>query len=692
MPRVRSDAKNVRLHFQKPRRAFAGIVCAFVSCGLSAMSLAADATINVKQPYHIAYDLSPIRIDVKAKGSPDLSYHIYDAFKNELAQGRLADSVRQTVTFTPPAYGWYIIECGTYAKDHMTSGTAKFIGVTPRYANMHTLEAGQSRGGWNDEAMQAFTGLMMDRTNTRMGFQNADRVIADCKKYGVNLLMQFEAADLARDLKHVREWVTRYKGRVRFWEVVNEPNLSLSAKAYADILKQVYPLIKRIDPAAVVMGPATCGIQMSWCEEFYKVGGGKHVDAISIHDYEGNESIDLFHWNHQMGELRKLMSRNGDAAKEIWQTERAISGLRHGFVGPTQALRMSLQRDIMETWGIPNHHNNHYYVSVTGYMDVPTFVISESGPHPAALVCRTRAAMIGDRRFEEKIDLGPTGNKIFLALRYQGSAGTNITLRNLGCLDLPLEVKVSSGSTLTVVDAFGNARAVPVKHGKASVLVSQWPCYLQPASDQQVSFTPWNFGQNIASEATFEYSGGTQSPSKILTDGLFQGNYTTAAPWGPDWRGTYSGRVFNETPQTLDISFGQQHTIEKLLIYSAHADNSYSTLLDYDLQYHGNSGWVTIDKVRTPCPPSDIVNSFAMDRKMVMWYQDNNFFVHQFEKPINTDKLRLVVRRITRGCVSDMIAEDALNVWASRPANDRWTASSAWLQLREIEIYKAKGN
>lgn len=669
-----------------------GIVCAFVWGGLPASSLGAEAAINIRLPYNIAYGLSPIRIDVKAKGGADLSYHIYDAFKNEVAQGRLADSIRQTVTFTPPAYGWYVIQCGTYSRNHMTSGTAKFIGVTPKYPNMHTLEAGQSRGGWNDEAMQAFTGLMMDRTNTRMGMQNADRVIADCRKFGVTLLMQFESAELARDLKHVREWVTRYKGRIKYWEVVNEPNLSLSAQAYADILKNVYPLIKRIDPAAVVMGPGTCGIVMGWLEEFYKAGGGKHVDAVSIHDYEGNESIDVFHWNHQMGELKKLMARNDDATKAIWQTERAISGLRHGFVGLTQALRISLQRDIMETWGIPNHHNNHYYVSVTGYMDVPTFVISESGPHPAALVCRTRAAMIRDKRFAEKIDLGPAGNKIFLGLRYQGSGGTSITLRNLGCLDLPLEVKVGSGSALTVVDAFGNTRIVPVKNGNASVLVSQWPCYIQPTPDQSVSFTPWDFGRNIASEATYEYSGGTQSPSKILTDGLFQGNYTTAAPWGSDWRGTYAGKVFNEAPETLDIVFGQQETIQKVLIYSAHADNNCSTLLDYDLQYHGDRGWVTLDKVRTPCPPSDIVNTFAMERKMVMWYQDNNFFVHQFKKPITTDKLRIVARRITRGCVSDMIAEDALNVWASRPASNRWSASSNWLQFREIEIYKAKGN
>ncbi|HUW99722.1 MAG TPA: hypothetical protein VMY35_01985, partial [Phycisphaerae bacterium] len=334
------------------------------------------------------------------------------------------------------------------------------------------------------------------------------------------------------------------------------------------------------------------------------------MDAVSIHDYEGHEGIDLFHWNYKLDKLREIMAAHGDAKKPLWQTERAMAGVRGnaGFTGISQGIRISLQRDILETYGITNEHNSHYYVNVTGYSDVPTFVFSEAGPHPAALICRIRAAMTRGRKFVGKVDFGPTGNKIFLGLRYQGDDGSTITLRNLGCLDLPLEVGVTGGESLEVVDSFGNTEAVPVNGGKATVTVSQVPCYLRLAQGQNVTIRPWNFGQNIAAQAKFTYSGGTKSDPKILTDGLFQGS-NTDLPFGDHWHGTYAGKVFNEKPETFEIAFSRPRTIEKVIFYGVRADNPFCAILDYDLQYFDSGTWKTIEEVRTPCPPSDVVQT-----------------------------------------------------------------------------------
>jgi len=317
---------------------------------------------------------------------------------------------------------------------------------------------------------------------------------------------------------------------------------------------------------------------------------------------------------------------------------------------------------------------------------VPTFVYSESGPHPAALVCRTRAAMIRDRKFVGKVKFGPTGDKIFLGLRYQGDDGSTITLRNLGCLDLALEVGVTGGESLEVVDGFGNTTAVPVKNGKATVTVSQVPCYLRLAQGQNVTIRPWNFGKNIAAQAKFTYSGGTTSNPKILTDGKFQDTYNELS-WGERWHGTYAGKVFNEKPETFEIAFRRPRTIEKVIFYGVRADNPFCAILDYDLQYFDDRArtWKTIEEVRTPCPPSDVVRTYLCNT--IMWYLDNNFFVHQFEKPVKTAKLRMVVRRITLGCITDMIV--SANINAGKPANQWWQASGGELEFREIEIYGA---
>jgi hypothetical protein len=122
------------------------------------------------------------------------------------------------------------------------------------------------------------------------------------------------------------------------------------------------------------------------------------------------------------------------------------------------------------------------------------------------------------------------------------------------------------------------------------------------------------------------------------------------------------------------MAFSGKRKIERVVVYGVRADNQYCALLDYDLQYHDGKDWVTIDAVRTPCPPSDLVSTFTV--KSTTWYMDHNFTVHQFA-PIETKKLRLLVRRITRGCRVDMIGENSVN----------HRASDCKLALREIEIY-----
>jgi hypothetical protein len=109
------------------------------------------------------------------------------------------------------------------------------------------------------------------------------------------------------------------------------------------------------------------------------------------------------------------------------------------FQGGVQAVRVTLQRDVLETRGIPNEHNAHYYMNYMGYGSVPTYLWSPAGPLPAALALRTREAMVQGQRFADTLDFGPNGNQFFLALRYAGAAGSTLVLRQLGAAnDLPL--------------------------------------------------------------------------------------------------------------------------------------------------------------------------------------------------------------------------------------------------------------
>lgn len=649
----------------------------------SALVLGLKAGVETKLPYNISHDLAPVLFDFVVKPGNrrvrevTVEYRVYDMYKRLAGDGRfslpLQEGVeaRQPCSFKPSGFGWYTISCELTGQGQRLMGVGAHVGVTPHFAGLPELAAGESPGGWNDAPRQAFTGLKLQRVNTGSGLDKLEKEVEAAAKYGLTLLVQFENLKECAP-ERVRAAVTRFQGRVKYWEIVNEPNFSISPTGYVAMVKELYPLIKSIDPQAQVLCPDVCGIQLSWYEAFYKAGGKDFCDILSIHDYEGDESIDPGHWRWKLGELRKRMAAHGDTNKAIWQTERAIPAVRGScFQGGNQAVRVLLQRDVQESLGVPGEHNLHYYLNAGGYAAVPSYLWSEAGPHPAVLALRTRHAMIRGRAFADTLDFGPTGNKMFMGLRFNSAEGTTIILRNLGSADLPLEWKVSGGPAVEMLDAFGNSQRLPVSRGSVRTVARQMPCYLRLAPGQTLTPPNIDFGRNLAAEAQFSYSAPVEAKSDwtTLTNGILEVTHA-----GNPYQHKYWNATLPQTPQTFDIAFAHPRTVSKLLVFGVRADNPHCALLDYDLQYFNGRTWTTIEAVRTPCPSSDLIHTPLC--KSQGWYLDNNFFMHQF-KPVKTEKVRLVIQRTTRGFLPDTAALEAKG--GTMPAR---------LQLREIEVYE----
>jgi hypothetical protein len=648
----------------------------------STLALGFDPVIKTTLPYQIAYDLSPIALEYvlprafRQLREAVVEWHVYDVLKTDVAKDsfpvKLEDDVevRQSFQFNPPAYGWYTIEClAKTPAGEAILGVGLHLGVTPKFNGLPVLAEGHSPGGWVDPARLAFTGLRLMRLHTQQGADTIEKALAGAEKYGLTVIVQFQDREHCKP-EQVREFVTRFKGRVKFWEIINEPNFSFKPEEYAELLKQVGPIIKQIDPPAQVMGPAVCGINLGWHEAFFKAGGAKGLDMISIHDYEGNESIDPGHWRWKIGQLRDLMGRYGLGDKPLWQTERAIGGVRADtFLGGVQAVRVTLQRDVLETLGIPNEHNLHYYLNQAGYRDVPTYLWSASGPHPAALALRTREAMVLGRHYTGTLDFGPDGNRIFMALRYEGTDGSTIVLRQLGAAEEPaLRLGVRGGEEVEVVDSFGNRRRLPVREGTLTLQVPLLPVYLRLAKAQEVTPPQIAFGRHLAPEAAITYSGKTKSSMAILTNGLLECTHA-ATPWGPYW----AGELTNAS-QSLELAFPTPQTINRMVLHSVRADNPHCYLVDFDVQWLDGQTWKTLKEVRTPLPASDLVRT--ADAKANTWYMDQNFALVEFP-PVRTDKLRIVARRSTFGFHPDATATSATG----------WKANQPTLHLREIQLF-----
>jgi hypothetical protein len=133
---------------------------------------------------------------------------------------------------------------------------------------------------------------------------------------------------------YVRNTLTRYKGRINYWEVWNEPDVSPVLKhkpeLYLDILKRTSATIKELDPQAKVIG--ICGSHPWFFDAMLRAGAIEHLDVISYHSYyyKYNPEVALVQWNEA---FQKLLSKHkGKREVPVWNTEVGVINERGGHI------------------------------------------------------------------------------------------------------------------------------------------------------------------------------------------------------------------------------------------------------------------------------------------------------------------------------------------------------------------------
>ncbi|HVO42083.1 MAG TPA: hypothetical protein VMT34_05660 [Aggregatilineales bacterium] len=135
----------------------------------------------------------------------------------------------------------------------------------------------------------------------------------------------------------------RYKGRVRFYQVWNEPNiypewgeLAINPEAYTDLLCRASRAIKKADGSAIVIAGALAPTidlgarnlsDTIFLQRMYDAGAGRCFDILSAQGYglfsgptDRRMRITTINYSHVLW-LRDLMIANGDAARPIWISE-----------------------------------------------------------------------------------------------------------------------------------------------------------------------------------------------------------------------------------------------------------------------------------------------------------------------------------------------------------------------------------
>ncbi len=130
---------------------------------------------------------------------------------------------------------------------------------------------------------------------------------------------------------YVRQVATRYKGQIRYYEVLNEPVLLEhekscrrrrhfwcgSAAEMVEIARRTSEIVKSIDPNAKIVAPGFTGATSARLDRFLDAGGGQYVDVIAHHFYALHPRQML----ERINLVKKSMVDHGYGHLELWNTE-----------------------------------------------------------------------------------------------------------------------------------------------------------------------------------------------------------------------------------------------------------------------------------------------------------------------------------------------------------------------------------
>ncbi|OIN98565.1 hypothetical protein AUJ67_08285 [Candidatus Desantisbacteria bacterium CG1_02_49_89] len=137
----------------------------------------------------------------------------------------------------------------------------------------------------------------------------------------------FPPKDLDKWGKYVFETVSRYKGKIKAWEIWNEPWPNClffnggSVQDYTDLLKVAYEQAHKADPACIVIGLG--GTEYNHMTQVFKAGGFPYMDVASIHHYQpGPNPPESAGYIDAIRKAREVMRKFGDGKeKDLWMTE-----------------------------------------------------------------------------------------------------------------------------------------------------------------------------------------------------------------------------------------------------------------------------------------------------------------------------------------------------------------------------------
>lgn len=282
------------------------------------------------------------------------------------------------------------------------------------------------------------------------------------------------APELDPYLAFVTKTVDRYKSRVRFWEIWNEPDIGIfwqsSTEKYVALFNATSKAIKEADPHARVLNGGLAMVSRQpnpdFIRDFLKSAALDSWDILAYHDYHTFPQMLSRNREH-----RQLYKSKG-ASIPTWVNEGGFHGLNPGgdreqavtlvkkyATAPALGISGYFWYDLRDDGVNPNEPDDHYGL-----------VNHDFSPKPALAAYQALVNQLADRKFVKQLENMPAG--VFAQL-YSGDRdnGDNVLViwREGEDRSTPIWLNSPSGAT-AVFDMMGNL--LPSRPYAAGALVN----------------------------------------------------------------------------------------------------------------------------------------------------------------------------------------------------------------------------
>ncbi|MGQ9525911.1 MAG: cellulase family glycosylhydrolase [Armatimonadota bacterium] len=304
----------------------------------------------------------------------------------------------------------------------------------PKPGEMEQLAAGGFRFVRMDFVWEA-----VERQKGLYDFSAYDRLLSALDKHGIRALFIFdysnklyEADRSVRTPEGRRAFAAfaeaaakRYAGRGVLWEIWNEPNLEIfwrpqpAVDDYAALVIETAKAIRKADPKATVLAPASSGFPWEFLEGIFRRGVLEVIDAVSVHPYRAQAPETAL---AEYARLRELIAKYAPSGKRIpiVSGEWGYSLVHHGGI-PFSAERQAqylvrqwlvnmLNGVLLSIWydwhddGPDPKETEHNFGTVT----------FDYKPKPSYIAAQTLTSQLSGYRLRKRLDVGSDADYVLV--------------------------------------------------------------------------------------------------------------------------------------------------------------------------------------------------------------------------------------------------------------------------------------